>query len=102
MAFITIYTTNKNLAEAKKIASALLKKKLIGCANFFPVKSLYFWQGKIQNENEVVSILKTRKENWDKVKTEIKKMHSYIVPCIEKMAVTADKDYEDWIKKIAK
>ena len=102
MKFITIYVTYKNLAEAKKIVNHLLKKRLIACANFFPIKSAYWWQGKIVNNNEVVSILKTPKKNWNKVKAEIKKMHSYKVPCIEKMEVEAGIDYENWVKKVTK
>ncbi|MAF13874.1 MAG: divalent-cation tolerance protein CutA [Parcubacteria group bacterium] len=102
MPFITVYTTNKNLAEAKKIANSLLKQKLIACANFFPIKNMYWWKGKIENDNEVVSILKTRKENWNKVKNQIKKLHSYEVPCIEKFNVSANKDYENWIIKSTK
>ncbi|MBI3290972.1 divalent-cation tolerance protein CutA [Candidatus Falkowbacteria bacterium] len=102
MSFITVYTTNKDLAEAKKIANVLLKKKLIACANFFPIKSMYWWRGKIQNDSEVISLLKTRKENWTKVRDAIKKMHSYKVPCIEKFFVSANKDYEDWVKKEVK
>ena len=72
---ITVYVTYPNLKEAKKITNHLLKKKLVACANFWPIKSMYWWKGKIENDNEVVAILKTRKENWNKVKTEIKKMH---------------------------
>ena len=102
MKFITIYVTYKNLAEAEKIANYLLKKRLIACANFFPIKSTHWWKGKIVNGNEVVSIFKTQKKNWTKVKTEIKKMHSYQVPCIEKMEVEANIDYENWVKKVTK
>jgi len=102
MAFVTIYVTHKNLAQAKKVANHLLKKRLIACANFWPIKSAYWRKGKIQNDNEIVTILKTKKENWPKIKTEIKKIHPYEVPCIEKINVEADIDYEDWIKRITK
>ena len=97
MAFIILYVTHENLKNAQKIASHLLQKKLIACANFFPIKSSYWWKGKIENSEEIVSLLKTRKENWEKVKSEIKKIHPYETPCIIKMNVEANEDYESWV-----
>ena len=102
MPFITIYTTNPNLKTAKKISSVLLKKRLIACANFFPITSMYWWGGKIQNDSEVVALLKTKSANWDKVKKEIEKIHPYDIPCIERLSVDSNKSYKDWIKKETK
>ena len=50
--FITVYTTHPDLKTAKRISSVLLKKRLIACANFFPITSMYWWEGKIQNDSE--------------------------------------------------
>jgi len=97
MTIILIYVTNKNGDEAKKIANHLLNKKLIACANFFPISSLYLWKGNINNENEIVSLFKTKEENWEKVKEEIKKLHPYDTPCILKINGEANEDYEKWI-----
>ncbi len=97
MGFIIIYITHKNLKEAKKIVTHLLQKKLITCANFFPIKSSYWWKNKIENSNEIVTIIKTKKENWKKLKSEVKKIHPYETPCIIKFNVEANKDYELWI-----
>ncbi|MFA6254797.1 MAG: divalent-cation tolerance protein CutA [Patescibacteria group bacterium] len=99
---ITIYVTYPSLTEAKKITDKLLAQKLVACVTFFPIKSKFWWQGKIQQANEVVTLLTTKKENWAKVRAEIKKMHSYKVPCIEKTEFAANIDYEDWIKKVTK
>ena len=99
MSFILIYITHENLTEAKKIANHLLEKKLVACANFFPIESMYWWKGKIQNTNEVVSIIKTKTENWEKVKTAVKELHPYECPCIMKINAQANQDYEDWINK---
>lgn len=97
MGFIVVYITHANLEEAKKITSVLLEKKLIACVNFFPIESSYFWKGNLENSNEMVSIVKTRKENWQKIKEEVEKLHPYDVPCIMKFEVEANKSYEDWI-----
>ncbi len=102
MCFIIIYITHKNLEEAKKIANHLLEKRLIACANFFPVESAYRWKGKIERAQEIVSIVKTKSKNLEKVKTEVKKIHPYDVPCIMKINVEANDDYERWIEEEAK
>lgn len=102
MKFIIIYITHKNLKEAKKIVSHLMRKKLIACANFFPIGSAYWWKGKIVSVKEMVSIVKTRKENWKKVHDEVKKIHPYETPCIMKIEVEANQDYADWINKETK
>ena len=102
MAFIIIYITHKNLKEAKKITNYLLKKKCIACANFFPIESMYWWKNKITNSKEIVSIVKTKKENWEKIKSEVKKLHPYECPCIMKLNVEANEDYETWINSETK
>ena len=98
MNFIFVYITNPTKREARKIAKFLLEKRLIACANIFPIESLYWWKRKIENEKEFVLIAKTTKENFEKVKKEVEKIHSYSIPCIVKIPVSSDKKYFDWLK----
>jgi periplasmic divalent cation tolerance protein len=102
MKFILIYVTHKNLKEAKKVAEHLLKKRLIACANFVPIESSYLWKGKIESGKEVVSLLKTKKENWLKVKKEVEKIHPYDIPCIIKLEVESNNPFAQWIKRETK
>jgi periplasmic divalent cation tolerance protein len=97
MSFIIIYVTHKNMEEANKVASLLLKQKSIACVNFFPISSSYWWKDNIEGSEEIVSLLKTRNENWEKVKNEIIKVHPYDTPCIIKMSIEANDEYEAWI-----
>jgi len=99
MDFIFVYITNPTRKEAKKIAKHLLKKRLIACANIFPVSSLYRWKGKIVNDNEFILIAKTIKTNFEKIKKEVEKVHSYTIPCIIKISVSSNKKYFDWLKR---
>ncbi len=94
-----VYITNKDEAEAEKIAKHLLNKKLIACANIFPTTSMYEWKGKLENTKEVVAIVKTKKENFEKVKNEVMKIHSYECPCIAKIDVEGNKEFENWVMK---
>lgn len=97
---IFVYITNPTKKEAKRIAKHLLEKKLIACANVFSIKSLYWWKGKIVQTNEFVLIAKTINSNFNKVKKEVEKIHSYEIPCIVKIPVTANKKFYKWLIEI--
>ena len=94
-----IYITNPSQEEAKKIARHLLEKRLIACANFFPITSLYWWEGKITDDSECVMIAKTAKEKWDAVKAEVEKMHPYQVPCIVALPAESNTKFGQWLKE---
>lgn len=96
--FVFVYITNPSEEKARKIAKHLLNKKLIACANIFPISSLYWWKEKIADEKEFVLIAKTSKANFEKVEKEVEKIHPYKIPCIIKIPVSSNKKYFDWLK----
>jgi len=101
--FILLYITNPTKDETKKIARHLLEKKLIACAVISgEVDSLYWWEGKIAEEKEFVLIAKTLEENFEKVKIEVEKIHSYKIPCIVKIPVSSNEKYFQWLSKEVK
>jgi periplasmic divalent cation tolerance protein len=95
--FIAVYVTHKNEEEANNIVKILLDKKIIACANFFPISACYFWNNEIANEKEIVSLLKTRTENWEILQNTILEIHPYKIPCIMKFEVEANESYCNWI-----
>ncbi|UCG68703.1 MAG: divalent-cation tolerance protein CutA [Thermoplasmata archaeon] len=100
MSYSMVYVTAKDEEEAKEIANHLLDKHLIACANMFPIKSLYWWKGKIEAEDEIVLIMKTQKKNSENIISQVKAVHSYEVPCIEFFHFEeGNPEYLEWIKK---
>jgi periplasmic divalent cation tolerance protein len=97
MTFISIYVTFPNKKEARQVVESLVRQKLIACANYISVESVYILKGKIENTKEIVSIMKTRKANWIKVKKAIEAVHSYDVPCIIKFNAEFNLSYAQWI-----
>jgi periplasmic divalent cation tolerance protein len=78
-----LYSTTGSVEEAKKIARALVKEKLVACVNIIPkVESIYRWQGKIEECTECVLIAKTTERNVEQAIQKIKSLHSYDVPDI--------------------
>ncbi|MEM9546211.1 MAG: divalent-cation tolerance protein CutA [Bacteroidota bacterium] len=98
MSFILIYITHPDENEAQKVANVLVLEKYVACSNIFPIKSAYWWNNVIENDQEWVSIVKTIPENWEAVKSKVSEIHSYEVPCILKIDVDANEAYEKWIK----
>lgn len=98
-----VYVTAKNSGEAKKIAHLLLKKKLIACANIFPIESMYWWEGDIDEQIEFVILAKTKDENYIKVEKAIKGMHKYEIPAVYSWKVDKiNPEYDKWVKKETK
>jgi len=98
MNLLLVYITNPTKKEAKRVAKHLLKNKLISCANIFPITSLYRWEGRLADEKEFVLIAKTLTSKFAKVKSAVRKIHPYKVPCIVKIPATSNKAFFNWVK----
>lgn len=94
--------TCRDEEEARKISMHLVKNRLAACTNMFPIRSMYWWKDKIEETEEYAVIAKTIDENYEKIKKEIKKIHSYEVPCIMKINADVNEEYGNWIKKETK
>ncbi len=100
MEAIVVYITISNEEEAVRIAHTLVKERLCACVNILPsVRSIYTWQGKIEDEQELLMILKTTRGCFEKLCAQVKEMHSYTVPEIIAMPIIAgSEDYLSWLK----
>ena len=95
-----IYSTIADLAEAKHIAHQLVTQRLVACANIIPsVISIYEWEGKIEENTEVVMIAKAHTKTVDAAIAHIKSLHSYDCPCITAVEMDkADKHFTKWLE----
>lgn len=96
---IVVLMTCANEDEAQSIVEKLLDQKLIACANLTqPVRSLFWWEGKVNSEQEILVVMKTREECFVDLKTLIKSFHSYSVPEIIALPIVAgNEEYLNWI-----
>ncbi len=91
---IIVQTTCSSKQEAKIIAKALIEKKLAACVQMYEIESFYNWENKLCNDFETLLNIKTIKENFEKVKSKIKELHSYDVPEIIQIDITnANEEY---------
>ncbi|MFO8016357.1 MAG: divalent-cation tolerance protein CutA [Candidatus Woesearchaeota archaeon] len=96
---ILIYIPCGDGKEAKHIGKELVSRKLIACANVFPIESIYMWEGKAVDEGEVALLCKTSEANHEKVAEAVRELHSYDVPAIIRINAEANKQYSEWVDK---
>ena len=83
MSALFLYITCPDREEAQKIATALVERRLVACANICaPHEAIYQWKGKVESAQETAVILKTRGDLFNDVKEAVLKLHSYETPCI--------------------
>jgi periplasmic divalent cation tolerance protein len=83
-----VYTTFPDEACARSISRALVEEGLAACVNLFPgMRSVYKWQGAIEEAGEVAAIVKTRNALGSRVEERIRALHPYAAPAILHLAV---------------
>ena len=100
MKICILYLTCASLDEADKISRSLLENKLIYCTKRFPVSSSFLWKGKIDKSDEVMLIMDSIEENFQKVEREVAKLHSYETFVLLSTPVTQTTEgVKEWIKE---
>lgn len=90
MSHSLIYVTAPSRDEALSLARTLVEERLIACANVLDgMTSVYWWEGRVQQEPEAVMICKTRSDLAEAVITRVKELHSYACPCVVAMPISA-------------
>jgi len=95
LAYITMPTEEEALAMAR----TLVAERLAACANILPgMRSVYHWEGKIEESCETVLLLKTREELKQQITERITALHPYECPCVVFTEITpGHRPYFDWI-----
>ena len=100
MTFDFVYVTAASPEQAQEIGRKLVEERLAACVNIFEaMKSLYWWQGRIEQANEAVLIAKTRSDLVPALVKRVKALHSYSCPCV--VALRVGKGNPDFLKWIA-
>lgn len=76
-----VLMTVPNMEKAREMGRLLVEERLIACINIIPeVHSIYEWEGKICEEGEVLTLLKTMKEKVPSLEKRIAELHPYTTP----------------------
>ena len=96
---VVILCTAPDEAKAQDLAARVLGEKLAACATLLPgATSLYYWEGKLEQEYEVQMLFKSDRHHQDALLSYLKQHHPYQTPELLVLPVMAgDKDYLLWI-----
>ena len=96
---VVVLTTLASVDEAVTLIRALLDRRLIACGNILPgVRSIYRWEGKVADEQEVIVLLKTRASRVEALEMAFGQLHPYKVPELVALPVSAGlHKYLEWI-----
>ena len=87
-------------SDTEKLARTLVEEKLIACINATNVKSFFRWEGELEEDDEVLLIMKTKAAKVKHVIERVKKLHSYDVPeVIAVPIIDGNTDYMDWVRE---
>lgn len=94
-----VYMTAGSLEEARRIGAKLVENRLAACVNILDgMHSIYRWEGKLQQDREVVLIAKTTRDRLPALTETVKAAHSYDCPCVVSLAVDGgNPDFLEWI-----
>jgi len=103
MAVMFVYATAADAAEAERIGRAVVTERLAACANVLPdTRSIYWWEGAVQEAAEAVLILKTTTERLAALVARVRALHSYACPCIEALSVVdGNPEFLAWVAREA-
>ena len=98
--YIMVLTTCNSSEISSLIADTLISDKLAACVNIIKgVESVYQWQGKIEHDNEILLIIKTRQSLFSRIEQSIQKLHNYELPEIIAVPIKiGEKNYLNWIQ----
>ena len=102
MEYIVVLITAPGEDEAARIARALVEGRLAGCVNILKgVRSVYSWEGRVEDSPEVLMIVKTRRELFGPLSAKVRELHSYSVPEIISFPVAeGSADYLNWLTEV--
>jgi periplasmic divalent cation tolerance protein len=94
-----VLSTAGSQEEARKIAHALVDRRLAACVNIVPgVESVYRWQGKVETATEWLLVVKTTAAAFPTLSKALRELHSYGVPeCLMLTVEDGDAAYLEWI-----
>jgi periplasmic divalent cation tolerance protein len=95
-----VLVTCPSVALARKIASAVVEKRLAACVNIMlsPVESVYTWKGKVERAREYLLVVKTTAKRLADLENEVQRLHSYDVPEFIAVPITEGADkYLSWL-----
>ena len=102
--YIQVSTTVEKKEDADRIAKILVETRVAACVQVIgPIRSTYWWKGKVEEASEWLCVMKTREELYSDLEASLKAVHPYEVPEIVAVPLTKGSEaYLRWIEEETK
>ena len=102
--FVVVFVTAPSPEVAANLAKTLVAEKLVACVTILPgLRSIYTWEGKVCDEEEVLCVLKTRRELFPLLRDRVTALHPYQVPEIIALPlVDGSAPYLTWLRDVTR
>ena len=99
--FIQVSTPIDKKEDAERISKAIVENRLAACVQVSgPIRSIYWWKDNLEENDEWLLVMKTRRELYPRLEQAIKNFHPYEVPeIIAVPIVEGSRDYLAWLEK---
>jgi len=96
-AVVLALTSEASAAQAETLARELLLRRLVACVSVLPVRSQYWWQGRLEQSEEVQLLLKTDASRLEALQLAVHQLHSYETPEWLVWPASASLGYGSWL-----
>ena len=102
--YIQLFTTTEKQNDADAISKEIVEKRLAACVQVVgPIKSTYWWKEEIEQAEEWLCIVKSRRDLYEELEKAIKRIHPYEVPEIVAVPiVSGSQSYLEWLEQVIK
>ena len=96
---LVVFTTFAHEADAARVARVLVEERLVACAQLLPgARSIYRYKDAVEEQAEVVVMLKTRKQDWTALLSRLHELHPYETPeCVAVRIAAGAPKYMAWL-----
>jgi len=93
---IIVFVTCESMEQAETIAETIVTENLAACVNVLPgIRSCYVWEEKLNWSDEILLLMKTRRDRFDQLQARVRSLHSYSVP--EIVSVNIDDGFDKYL-----
>jgi len=96
---LIVFTTFASEEDAARVVRTLVEERLVACGNLLPgARSIYRWRDAVEDQREVVALLKTRKQDWTALVSRLHELHPYDTPeCVAVRIAAGAPRYMAWL-----
>lgn len=96
---LIVFTTFASEEDAARVVRTLVEERLAACGNLLPgARSIYRWKDAVEDQREVVALLKTRKQDWTALVSRLHELHPYDTPeCVAVRIAAGAPRYMAWL-----